>query len=123
MNKLEKKELREIKNQIWEKYYIELQNHCSQCPYYHVQTREQMNNARLTTHRCKKLSTDYRDEYSRGYYQRIDIGTICPITSKQITSKTISEVIKLANNKAYIEIYKENNIDILNELENFILSK
>ena len=25
MNKLEKKELREIKNQIWEKYYIELQ--------------------------------------------------------------------------------------------------
>ena len=85
-------------NEIWEKYYVELQNHCSKCPYYHVQSFEQMKEARKTTHRCKKLSSDYRDEYSRGYYQIMDLGTICPISNKQITSKNISEVMKLVNN-------------------------
>ena len=104
-----KKYYENIKNEIWNKYYVELQNHCSKCPYYHVQSFEQMKDARRTTHRCKKLSTDYRDEYSRGYYQIMDLGTICPISNKQITSKNISEVMKLANNRAYIEIYKENN--------------
>ena len=118
---MNEKEIQNIKNEIWNKYYVELQNHCSKCPYYHVQSFERMKDARRTTHRCKKLSTDFRDEYSRGYYQIMDLGTICPISNKQITSKTISEVMKLANSRAYIEIYKENNIELLAKVEDAML--
>lgn len=96
-----------LKDEIWEKYYIELQNHCSKCPYYHVQSFEKMKEARTTTHRCKALSTDHRDEYSRGYYQIMDLGTKCPLTNKQITSKNVTEVSKLVMNEVYVTIYKE----------------
>lgn len=123
MNKKEEKELRALKNDIWEKYYIELQNHCSKCPYYHVQSHEQMKSARETTHRCKRLATDYKDEYSRGYYPIMDLGLICPISYKPITSKTIGEVIKLTNNTLYLEAYKENNEKLKKDIELFVLSK
>lgn len=121
--------IQKLKNEIWEKYYIELQNHCSKCPHYHVQSFEKMKEARTTTHRCKALSTDHRDEYSRGYYQMMDLGTICPISNKQITSKNVTEVSKLVTNEAYLTIYKEYKTTqykkelsiILNQTENFIL--
>lgn len=122
-------EIKKLKNEIWEKYYIELQNHCSKCPHYHVQSFEQMKEARTTTHRCKALSTDHRDEYSRGYYQIMDLGTICPISNKQISSKNVTEVSKLVSNEAYLTIYKEYKTTqykkelsiILIQTENFIL--
>ena len=122
-------EIKKLKNEIWEKYYIELQNHCSKCPHYHVQSFEQMKEARTTTHRCKALSTDHRDEYSRGYYQIMDLGTICPISNKQISSKNVTEVSKLVSNEAYLTIYKEYKTTqyekelsiILTQTENFIL--
>ena len=118
-----------LKNEIWDKYYIELQNHCSKCPYYHVQLFEKTKEARTTTHRCKALSTDHRDEYSRGYYQIMDLGTICPISNKQITSKNVTEVSKLVNNETYLTLYKEYKTTqykkelsiILIQTENFIL--
>lgn len=121
--------IQKLKNEIWEKYYIELKNHCSKCPHYHVQSFEQMKEARTTTHRCKALSTDHRDEYSRGYYQIMDLGTICPISNKQITSKNVTEVSKLVGNEAYLTIYKEYKTTqykkelsiILTQTENFIL--
>ena len=121
--------IQKLKNEIWEKYYIELKNHCSKCPYYHVQSFEQMKEARTTTHRCKALSTDHRDEYSRGYYQIMDLGTICPISNKQISSKNVTEVSKLVSNEAYLTIYKEYKTTqykkelsiILTQTENFIL--
>lgn len=122
-------QIQKLKNEIWEKYYIELQNHCSKCPHYHVQSFEQMKEARTTTHRCKALSTDHRDEYSRGYYQIMDLGTICPISNKQITSKNVTEVSKLVSNETYLTIYKEYKTTqykkelsiILTQTENFIL--
>lgn len=122
-------QIQKLKNEIWEKYYIELQNHCSKCPHYHVQSFEKMKEARTTTHRCKALSTDHRDEYSRGYYQIMDLGTICPISNKQITSKNVTEVSKLVSNETYLTIYKEYKTTqykkelsiILNQTENFIL--
>jgi hypothetical protein len=121
--------IQKLKNEIWEKYYIELKNYCSKCPHYHVQSFEQMKEARTTTHRCKALSTDHRDEYSRGYYQIMDLGTICPISNKQITSKNVTEVSKLVSNEAYLTIYKEYKTTqykkelsiILIQTENFIL--
>ena len=122
-------QIQKLKNEIWEKYYIELQNHCSKCPHYHVQSFEKMKEARTTTHRCKALSTDHRDEYSRGYYQIMDLGTICPISNKQISSKNVTEVSKLVSNEAYLTIYKEYKTTqykkelsiILTQTENFIL--
>ena len=33
---MNEKEIRKIKNQIWDIYFNELQNHCSKCPHYHV---------------------------------------------------------------------------------------
>ena len=121
-------EIKKLKNEIWEKYFIELQNHCSKCPHYHVQSFEQMKEARTTTHRCKALSTDHRDEYSRGYYQIMDLGTICPISNKQISSKNVTEVSNLVSNEAYLTIYKEYKTTqyekelsiILTQTENFI---
>lgn len=118
-----------LKNEIWEKYYIELQNHCSKCPYYHVQSFEKMKEARTTTHRCKALSTDHRDEYSRGYYQIMDLGTKCPLTNKQITSKNVTEVSKLVMNEVYVTMYKEYKttkdkkelLIILNQIEEILL--
>jgi hypothetical protein len=101
------KEKKEIKNEIWGKYYNELQCHCKNCKFYHVQNHENFNNALQTTHRCIALSTDHRDEYSRGYYQILDIGQVCPITNKMITSKTISDVMKIANSPIYVKIYME----------------
>ena len=44
-------QIQKLKNEIWEKYYIELQNHCSKCHHYHVQSFEKMKEARTTTHR------------------------------------------------------------------------
>ena len=129
-----KKEIHIIKNEIWAKYYNELQCNCENCPHYHVQSHENFNSAMQTTHRCKALSTDHRDEYSRGYYQIMDIGTICPLTNKMITSKHIGEVMKIANSPIYIRVYAEikaitdkdmliklNNM--LKEVETLVLSK
>ena len=121
---MNEKEIRKIKSQIWDIYYNELQNHCSKCPHYHVQSFEKMSNARLTTHRCKKLSTSHKDEYSRGYYEYLEIGSVCPISNKQITSKTIGEVIKISNNMVYLQAFKENNnSELLKDIELFVLSK
>ena len=121
---MNEKEIRKIKNQIWDIYYNELQNHCSKCPHYHVQSFEKMSNARLTTHRCKKLSTSHKDEYSRGYYPYLEIGIVCPISHKKITSKTIGEVIKISNNMVYLQAFKENNNSkLLKDIELFVLSK
>jgi hypothetical protein len=104
---MSEKENKALKNEIWGKYYNELQCHCKNCKFYHVQNHENFNSALQTTHRCIALSTDHRDEYSRGYYQILDIGQICPITNKMITSKSISDVMKIANNPIYIKIYME----------------
>lgn len=73
--------------------YTQLENHCKNCPNYHVQNFEKFDNPVRTYHRCKALSTDHRDEYSRGYYQGISVGSICPITGKSITSKTIMQTM------------------------------
>ena len=92
-----KKELTK-KEIMWLDNYTELYNHCKDCPYYHVQDHEYFkNNPMQTTHRCKALSTEHRDEYNRGYYQILDIGMICPQTNKQITKLTIGEVMKMVN--------------------------
>lgn len=85
---------------VWLAYYTELYMHCKDCAYYHVQSHEKGRNSMQTTHRCKKITKSdpqYLPEYSRGYYPRLDIGCICPISGKMITSKTFIEVQILAN--------------------------
>ena len=86
--------------------YDELYNHCANCPYYHVQGFEKMKDNLKTTHRCKALSTDHRDEYSRGYYQIMDLGVICPLNKKQITKFNMREFIKLRNSVAFLSTYE-----------------
>lgn len=82
----------------WLKQYNELYNHCKDCPNYHVQSHENLNDVIQTTHRCKAMCSDYRDEYSRGYYPILDIGMKCPLNGEQISSLTISETMKIAFN-------------------------
>lgn len=118
--------MQKLKNEIWLKYYTELHNTCKNCPNYHVQSFEQMKNVLQTTHRCKAFATDYKDEYSRGYYPILDLGVICPLSNKSITSKSIGQVVKLVNNDLYLETYKKAKEDktfekILVEIEKIIL--
>lgn len=85
---------------VWLAYYTELQMHCKDCIYYHVQSFENMRNPMQTTHRCKKLAETIQPhlpEYSRGYYPRLDVGCICPLSGKMVTSKSFSEIQALAN--------------------------
>ena len=105
--------------------YDELYNHCANCPYYHVNSFEKMKTNLHTTHRCKALSTDHRDEYSRGYYQIMTLGVICPLTKKQITKYNMREFIKLRNSVAFLSTYetciKDNdNIENKKILQNII---
>ena len=86
------------KKEIWEKYYAELHDNCIKCPNCHIQRHENGRTCMQTTYRCKAMATDHKDEYSRGYYPILDLGAICPMTNKQITSKTIGEVMKIVNN-------------------------
>lgn len=91
---------------VWLAYYTELQMHCKDCVYYHVQPHEKGCNPMQTTHRCKKITKDdpqYLPEYERGYYPRLNIGCICPISGKMITSKTFTEVQALANSSIVID--------------------
>ena len=60
-----------------------------------------------TVHRCKALSTDYRDEYHRGYYQILEIGQVCPVTNKSITSKQFMEVVSEADDAKNKFIYEQ----------------
>ena len=92
------KQIELVRNEVFKKYYSELQFNCKNCKFYHVQDFEQSKNPMYTVHRCKALSTDHRDEYSRGYYQILEIGQICPITNKSITSKQFMEVVAEADN-------------------------
>lgn len=85
------------KDYTWLKYYTELHNNCKNCPNYHVQNHEKGKDPMKTTHRCKSLATDHKDEYSRGYYPILFLGQVCPLTNKPITSKTMGQVMKLAN--------------------------
>lgn len=91
---------------VWLAYYTELQMHCKDCVYYHVQSHEKGCNPMQTTHRCKKITKDdpqYLPEYERGYYPILDIGCICPISGKMITSKSFAEVQALANSSVVID--------------------
>lgn len=98
MNKKQKQQIDKVRNEVFNKYYTELQCHCQNCPYYHVQTFERGKIPMQTTHRCKALSTDHRDEYSRGYYQILEIGQICPLSKTSITTKQFMEVVAEADN-------------------------
>lgn len=91
------KKIENVRNEVFDKYYTELYLNCKNCPFYHVQSFEQDKNPRQTVHRCKALSTDHRDEYSRGYYQILEIGQVCPVTNKSITSKQFMEVVAEAD--------------------------
>lgn len=91
---------------VWLAYYTELQMHCKDCAYYHVQSHEKGCNPMQTTHRCKKITKDdpqYLPEYERGYYPRLNIGCICPISGKMITSKSFTEVQALVNSSVIID--------------------
>lgn len=85
------------KQYVWYTYYNELYNNCKNCPNYHTQNHEKGNDCLSATHRCKALATDHKDEYSRGYYPILFLGQVCPMTNKPITSKTIGQVMKIAN--------------------------
>ena len=91
------KKIKAVRNEVFKKYYTELYLNCQNCPFYHVQLFEQDKDPMQTVHRCKALSTDYRDEYSRGYYQILEIGQVCPVTNKSITSKQFMEVVSEAD--------------------------
>ena len=85
------------KNYIWYIHYNELHNHCKNCPNLNVPSHERNECEAYSTHRCKALATDHKDEYSRGYYPILFLGQVCPLTNKPITSKTLGQVMKIAN--------------------------
>lgn len=101
------KKIEAVRNEVFKKYYTELHLNCKNCPFYHVQPFEQDKNPMQTVHRCKALSTDHRDEYSRGYYQRLEIGQVCPVTNKSITSKKFMEVVSEADDAKQNYIYEQ----------------
>ena len=101
------KKIKAIRNEVFKKYYTELYLNCQNCPFYHVQLFEQDKDPMQTVHRCKALSTDYRDEYSRGYYQILEIGQTCPVTNKSITSKQFMEVVSEAEDTKNNFIYEQ----------------
>lgn len=101
------KKIEAVRNEVFKKYYTELHSNCKNCPFYHVQSFEQDKNPMQTVHRCKALSTDHRDEYSRGYYQILEIGQTCPVTNKSITSKQFMEVVSEADAAKQNYIYEQ----------------
>ena len=101
------KKIEVIRNEVFKKYYTELYSNCKNCLFYHVQSFEQDKNPMQTVHRCKALSTDHKDEYSRGYYQILEIGQVCPISNKSITSKKFMEVVSEADDAKHNFIYEQ----------------
>ena len=101
------KKIEAVRREVFKKYYTELHSNCKNCSFYHVQLFEQDKDPMKTVHRCKALSTDHRDEYSRGYYQILEIGQVCPITNKSITSKKFMEVVSEADDAKNNYIYEQ----------------
>ena len=85
------------KKYIWHIYHSELHNHCKNCQNLNILNHEKRKCEVYSTHRCKALATDHKDEYGRGYYPILYFGQVCPMTNKPITSKTIGQVMKIAN--------------------------